>query len=173
MQKSITNLSSWSVEDVEAHMAGLPRGQELERIRVVAQSHVNRSLEPREVRLRWAKLSLAANKQFHGDEPWSQTRMRCQEFRLRTWVIEHIGPDADPDWNPDALAEDTIAALSLQPGQAEATAANWRELPIEQIGVLRRHKNLTGHIDRLMPSLRPGPIKDQLAAWASVRAHLP
>ena len=99
--------------------------------------------------------------------------MHCQEFALRTWVIEHLGPDADPDWNPEALADDTLAALSLDPHQAESTAAHWRDLPREQIGALRRHKNLTAHVDRLIPNLQPGPAKDRLTTWASTRHQLP
>ncbi|MFI2206731.1 hypothetical protein ACH47Z_39630 [Streptomyces sp. NPDC020192] len=173
MDQPNLDLSSWSIERLETHMAGLQRGQELERIRTVAQSHVYRSAESRDARLRWAKLSLAANRRFHGDGPWEQARMHRQEFALRTWVIEHLGTDADPDWSPEALANDTLAALSLEPRRAKSLAAGWRDLPIEQMGDLRRHKNLTAHIDRLMPSLPLGPIKDQLAGWSSVRQHLP
>ncbi|WP_411137945.1 hypothetical protein [Streptomyces sp. C10] len=99
--------------------------------------------------------------------------MHSQEFALRTWVIERLGADADPDRNPEALATDTLATLSLEPGRAESVAAAWRDLPKEKIGDLRRHKNLTAHINRLMPRLPPGRIKDQLARWASVRQHLP
>lgn len=99
--------------------------------------------------------------------------MRSQEFALRTWVIEHLGAGTDPDWNPEALANDTLAALSLEPRRAESVAAGWQDLPFKRIGELRRHKNLTAHIDRLMPSIPPGPIKDRLASWASVRQYLP
>ncbi|UYB39215.1 hypothetical protein SLV14_001682 [Streptomyces sp. Je 1-4] len=173
MDQPNLDFSSWSIERLETHMAGLQRGQELERIRVEAQSRVYRSVLPRVDRLRWAKLSLAANRRFHGDGPWEQARMRSQEFELRTWVIERLGADADPDWNPEALATDTLAALSLEPCQAESVTAGWRDLPKEKIGDLRRHKNLTAHINRLMPRLPPGPIKDQLARWASVRQYLP
>ncbi|MEY9873270.1 hypothetical protein ABH931_002752 [Streptacidiphilus sp. MAP12-33] len=173
MEKPIFDHGPGSIESVETHMARIPSKQELEQIREVAQSHAYRSEEPRGDRLRWAKLSLAANKRFHGDDPQAQARMRQQELMLRTWIIEHLGPDADSDWNPQALAEDTLAALTLEPGEAEAASADWRELPIEQIRLLRHHKNLTGHVDRLIPRLEPGQIKDQLAKWASVRAHLP
>lgn len=173
MDQPDLDLSSWSIENLEAHLASLQSGQELKRIRTVAQSHVYRSAETRDVRVRWARLSLAANKRFHGDDPWGRARMHGQEFALRTWVIEHLGPEADPDWNPEALANDTLAALSLEPRQAESAAEDRRDLSIEQIGALRRHKNLTAHVDRLMPDLPPGPLKDQLATWASVRRHLP
>jgi hypothetical protein len=39
--------------------------------------------------------------------------MLSQDFALRTWVIEHIGPGADPTCDPDAVAADTIAALRV------------------------------------------------------------
>jgi hypothetical protein len=59
--------------------------------------------------------------------------------------VTTLAADADPDWNPEALANDTLAALSLEPRRAESLAAGRRDLPIEQIGDLRRHKNLTAH----------------------------
>ncbi|MBM9509308.1 hypothetical protein [Actinacidiphila acididurans] len=177
MDRLNPDFGAWSIESLETRVAGLQWGHELERIRTVAQSYIHRSDQPRDVRLRWAKLSLAANRRYHGDGAWEQARTRSQEFALRTWVIACLASDtdlaSDPDWNPEALATDTLAALSLEPGRAESAATGWRDLPIEQIGELRRHKNLTAHIDLLMPSLPPGPVKDRLAAWVSVRRHLP
>ncbi|MFI1168629.1 hypothetical protein ACH4UM_34955 [Streptomyces sp. NPDC020801] len=102
MDQPNLNPSSWSIESLETHMAGLGRGQVLERIRTVAQSHVYRSVQSRDAGLRWARLSLAANRRSCGDGVWEQALMRSQEFALRTWVIEHLGTDADPDWNPEA-----------------------------------------------------------------------
>lgn len=48
-----------------------------------------------------------------------------------------------------------------------------RGLPIEQIDELRRHKNLTAHLDELVHVLQPGPTKDRLVAWREVRKLLP
>jgi hypothetical protein len=102
--------------------------------------------------------------------------------KLRTWVIRHLSPDStDTDWNPEALAADTLAALTLEPGQASAIAASWRKLPIEQIrelpiGQIRelhRHKVLTLHLGHLIGYLPPGLARDQLTAWHEVREHLP
>ena len=93
---------------------------------------------------------------------------------LRMWVIDHLGPDNETqDWSPETLAADTIAALSLTPVEARARADQWRDLPIEQIGELRRHKNLTAHLDRLVCHLQAGPIRDRLLAWAETRQYLP
>jgi hypothetical protein len=168
----IQDLSTWTIDRLEA-LATAQQGQELERIRVVAQSHAYRSGEPQSVRLRWAKLSLSANERLPGGNPWDDARKDHQNFALRTWVIEHIGPGTDRDWDPEALAADTLAALTLDPGQAGALSANWRELPIEQIGELRRHKNMTAHLDRLMAFIPSGPTKDRLNSWIDVRKHLP
>lgn len=169
----VPGLSSWSAEALEAHLAGLQQGHELEQIRRVAQSHVYAPAEPRAARVHRAKPSLAASRRFHSDDLRDQAGLHCQESTLHTWVIEHLGPDDDPDRNPAALARDTLAALSPGPHQAESDAEDRRDLPIEQIRALRRHKNLTAHIDLPMPNLQSGPLKNQLKAWASVRRHPP
>lgn len=166
------DLSTRPLEDLEAY-AATQHGHELEQIRVVAQANAYRPDQPRQVRLRWAKLSLNANTRLHGEEPWDRARMLGHNFMLRTWVIEHLGSDTDPDWNPEILAADTLAALTLDPTHARTISAGWRDLPIEQIGELRGHKNLTAHLDRLVDTLQPGPTKDRLVAWAEARKLLP
>lgn len=168
----IRNLDRWTIERLEA-FAATQAGEELEQVRVIAESHVHRSDEPSHLRRRWAKLSLRANERLHGDGPWHHARMASQAFALRTWVIEHLGSDTDPDWNPEILAADTLAALAGDPNDARTISEGWRDLPIEQIGELRRQKNLTAHLDRLVDSLQPGPDKDRLINWIEVRELLP
>jgi len=110
----------------------------------------------------------------HGTGPWQQARRACQNFRLRTWIIDDLGPDpADPDWDPDVLAADTLAELSLDPAEAHALAQRWRELPHDRIGELRRQKNLTAHLATLVHHVRPGRVRDTLVRWTEVRRHLP
>jgi hypothetical protein len=145
----------------------------MEQVRIVAQSNAYRSDLSNSDRLRWAKLSLQANQRLPGDDPWERARRECQEFMLRTWIIERLGPATDPDWNPEPLAADTLAALTLDPSHARTISARWRDLPIEQIGQLRRHKNLTAHLHRLVDMLRPGPTRVQIGAWIAVREFLP
>jgi hypothetical protein len=81
--------------------------------------------------------------------------------------------DADAARSPEALAADTLTALTLEPTQASSMAVSWRALPKEQIGELRRHKILTAHLEWLIGYLNPGPEKDQLIAWKKVRERLP
>ena len=75
--------------------------------------------------------------------------------------------------NPEALATDTLAALTVDPEDARAMSASWRDLPIEQIAELRRHKNLTAHLDRLVGLLPPGLTRERVATWVEVRKLLP
>ncbi|BCJ39667.1 hypothetical protein GCM10010168_78780 [Actinoplanes ianthinogenes] len=168
----IRELDTWPVDRLEAFTAAR-NGEELEQVRVIAQNRAYWSDASRLARLRWAKLSLHANERLHGDDPWEQVRMANQAFMLRAWVIQHLGPDEDPDWNPEILATDTLAALTVDPERARTMSANWRDLPIEQIGELRRQKILTAHLDRLVDLLRPGATKDRLVVWAQVRELLP
>jgi hypothetical protein len=168
----VRDLSTWTVDRLEA-FATTRQGEELECVRVVAQSHVYRSDEPPDVRLRWAKLSLNANERLPDGGPWSRARKTCQNFALRTWIIGHLGPDTDPDWRPDVVAADTLAALTLDPGEAAALSRSWCDLPVGRIGELRRHKNMTAHLDQLLGHLPPGPDRDRLLSWTEVREHLP
>ncbi|MFJ3842269.1 hypothetical protein ACIPY6_43260 [Streptomyces sp. NPDC090054] len=89
-------------------------------------------------------------------------------------MIDRLGPDdTDPDWSPDALAADTLDALTITPAQGAALAHGWRDLDIEQIRRLRWHKNLTAHLETLLGYLAPGRTRDQLLAWTSTRRLLP
>ncbi|WP_327713268.1 hypothetical protein OG912_38800 (plasmid) [Streptomyces sp. NBC_00464] len=166
------DLSTWTIERLQAFASDAP-SQQLEAVRVVAQGHAYRADEPRE-RQQWAKLSLRANQRLHGDGLWVRARAAQQNFMLRMWMIDQLGPDdEDDDWNPETLAADTVTALALPPAEARALADRWRDLTAEQMGELRRHKNLTAHLDRLVNHLQPGPIRDQLLAWIETRQHLP
>lgn len=165
-------MGTWRIERLEAYAADV-RGYQLEHVRFTAQFHAYQSVEPREVRLRWAVLSLDANRRSQGDGPQEQYRVSHTDFTLRTWIIENLGPGPEQASDPEALAADTLAALTHDPAQATAIAADWRSLPIEQIRDLRRHKNLTAHLDRLVGHLRPGPTTELLKAWIEARKWLP
>lgn len=172
--ESERNMSAWPIERLWAFAADAHHGEQLEAVRVIAQEHVYSADQPREVRLEWAKLSLLANRRMRGQGPADSARQVVQAFMLRAWVIDHLGPDnEDPDWSPDRLAADTLHALALTPPAAADLAANWRELAVEQIRELRRHKNLTAHLELLTGHLQPSSTRDQLLCWASTRQLLP
>lgn len=101
-------------------------------------------------------------------------RVVQQDFTLRMWVIDGLGPDdTDPDWSPEALASDTLDALILTPSRAAGLAQDWHDLPVEQIRTLRCHKNLTAHLESLVSYLPPGPVREQLVTWTATRPLLP
>ncbi len=162
------DLSTWPIERLRAYAMQIVGGS-LEGVRVVAQGHAYDAGQPDEARREWAELSLLANRRM-GDDG-SPGRAAHQDFMLRMWVIDTLGPH--PEWSPDTLATDTLAALSLTPAEAGAYAHDWRDLPIERIRELRRHKNLTAHLERLTAHLGPGPTRDRLLHWIEVRRLLP
>ncbi|MFE9451945.1 hypothetical protein [Streptomyces sp. NPDC006739] len=167
--------STWTLKQLATFIQNA-RGQQLETARVAAQGHAYDSAHPREGRRQWAKLSLLANRLMlaDGEGDLTRTRVTHQDFMLRMWVIDRLGPDdTDPDWSPDALAADTLDALTITPAQAAALADGWRDLAIEQIRRLRWHKNLTAHVETLLGYLAPGRTREQLLAWTSTRRLLP
>ncbi|QBS44840.1 hypothetical protein [Nocardia sp. CS682] len=169
----LTDLSTWTIERLQALVA-VAGDRQLEAVRVVAQGHVYDFGEPSDLRRRWAKLSLWANGRMSGEGSAGRQRKAQNNFMLRTWVIDKLGPIAeDSDWSPEALATHTLFELSLTPHQARALGERWTELPIDQIRELRRHKNLTAHIERLAAHLQPSALRDQLLEWAQTRRYLP
>ncbi|MBO0657227.1 hypothetical protein J1792_32295 [Streptomyces triculaminicus] len=129
-------LSTWPMERLWA-FALEAQGQELEAARVIAQAHADRCEEPQETRRQWAKLSLQVNQLLPSDTQWDRARLAQQNFILRMWVIDQLGPDdEDPDWNPERLAADTAAVFTLAPSDTRALAGHWRSLAIDQIGEL-------------------------------------
>jgi hypothetical protein len=160
------DLSTWAIDRLEHHVATLVDRRELDRARVAAQSHACQVGElAAGVRRRWAKLALAAIARLPGDDPTDRAEREQNNFLLRMWIIERLGPDGDPDWDPAALAADTLAALALDADQAGAMATGWRHLPREQIAALHRHGRLTLHVHRLVHHLPSGPARDRLAGW--------
>ncbi|MEV6582319.1 hypothetical protein AB0M92_29605 [Streptomyces sp. NPDC051582] len=129
---------------------------------------------PAGLRKQWAKLSLQVNARMQGGGPWDQARMAAQNFWLRTRMVEEFGPDPDDaDWDADAIASGIVSAVILTPEQARGLSVRWQDQPIEQIGYLRRVKNVTAPFERLQHLLPPGPLHELALAWLSVRKVLP
>ncbi|WP_253266338.1 hypothetical protein [Streptomyces sp. 6-11-2] len=167
------DLSTWTFDQLQTFIHDA-HGQQLETARVAAQGHAYNSGHSQETRRQWAKLSLLANRRMLDNAEGPSARVAHQDFTLRMWVIDRLGPDdTDPDWSPEALASDTLDALTFTHTQAAGLAEGWRDLPIEQIRELRRHKNLTAHLDSLVGYLEPGPVRGRLVAWTAIRQHLP
>jgi hypothetical protein len=168
-----SDLGNWTMARLWA-LADEAEGQQIEAMCAVAQGHAYDSDESREARRRWAKLSLHANRRRPINDPRRRADVDQRDFMLRTWVIDHLGPDEDdPDWAPETLASDTLAALVLTPADALALAVSWTQLPVEQIAELRRHKNLTAHLHTLVDCLRPSTNRDRLLIWLRARQELP
>ncbi|WP_435060259.1 hypothetical protein [Streptomyces sp. bgisy060] len=166
-------MNEWAIDQLQVFLHDA-RGQQLETARVAAQGHAYDSSHPPEARRQWAKLSLLANRRMRDNAKGPSAREAQQDFMLRMWAINHLGPDrTDHEWSPEALAFDTLDALTFTPGQAAHLAEGWRALPIERIRELRWHKNLTSHLESLVGYLAPGPVREQLANWNAARLLLP
>ncbi|MFJ4368873.1 hypothetical protein ACIP4S_32720 [Streptomyces chartreusis] len=167
------DLSTWTLDQLQTFIQDA-RGQQLETARVAAQGQAYNSSHPHEARRQWAKLSLLANRRILDPAEGRSVRAAQQEFMLRMWVIDQLGSDdTDTDWSPEVLASDTLDALTLTPPQAAGLAEGWRDLPTEQIRELRRHKNLTAHLESLVGYLAPGPVRERLVTWTAIRPLLP
>ncbi|MEU9335673.1 hypothetical protein AB0D49_21215 [Streptomyces sp. NPDC048290] len=57
--------------------------------------------------------------------------------------------------------------------RARELSVRWQDRSIEQIGLLRRAKNITAPLERLRHHLPPGPLHDLALEWLAVRRHMP
>lgn len=175
MSPSIADARAWPFDEFQAWADRTDHhDQELEQIREVTVSHTQDDRLDAESRKRWAKLSLHTNARMTGEHPWQQARKADNNLRLRTLIIDRLGPDeSDPDWNPNVVASDILAVLTLTPATAREMSSHWQILPIDQIASLRRHKNATAPLQQLLRHLQPGPTHDHAREWLAVRDLLP
>ncbi|MFI9155541.1 hypothetical protein [Streptomyces sp. NPDC053367] len=68
-------------------------GPHLEPARVVAQGQAYHDGRRGHVRRQWAKLSLLANRRMLDGAGGCSVRVAHQDFMLRMWVIDQLGPD--------------------------------------------------------------------------------
>ncbi|RBQ21912.1 hypothetical protein DP939_04370 [Spongiactinospora rosea] len=94
-------------------------------------------------------------------------------FRLRMLIITDLGPNGDPEWDPDVLGADILHVLPLDREQAATWSLNWEERPISEIRSLRHCKNLLSSAKMLRPHLTDPTIITELDQWLTVREHLP
>lgn len=166
--------STWTLGRVREWAARLDDGQELEAVRAVTVDHVQDGHLPPDERKSWAKLSLQVNSRMYDKGAQRQARMTQNNVRLRTFIISKLGPDPeDPDWSPEQVVRDVLAAVPLTPEQARGLSEHWRDLPVDRIRELREIKNLTGPLQELLGHLHPGRLHAQAQEWLHARTALP
>jgi hypothetical protein len=145
------------------------------RVRNMAQSRAyERKLSPGE-RREWAATMLAASEceqRFGRLKPWDGARDR---FTMRTYIIVNLGPmPGDEMWDPVTLARDVLGTLTLPPDRARELAEHWQTLPIEQMQLLRQHKNvLRPFLPELVDMLADGEVATRVHEWLAIRPNLP
>ncbi|MEH0939174.1 hypothetical protein [Micromonospora psammae] len=108
---------------------------------------------------------------FAGYDRWSAA---ADAFTLRSLLIGELGSvPGDGTWDRAALIRSVLAAVTLMPSQAGEFADRWQTLPIEQIQLLRRHKNLLAPLAPLVDQLPAGPDAERVRAWLAVLPKLP
>ena len=144
------------------------------RLRWVAQSRLyDRSLDTSE-RLEWAAAALDLThcaERFAGYSHWDAV---LDEVNLRCFVVSRLG--ARPQDEPADLAclvQVAAAAIELTPDQALDLSSRWRELPLDQIVMLRRHKNLLAPLTLVADQLPAGRETDRIRALLALRPALP
>jgi len=149
-------------------------GHAIEHLRWIALSRAQNTRLDGESRKKWAKLALRVNARADRDRPFAQARIAAQSAQLRTLIIDQLGPDRDDrDWDPDIVAADILADLTVQPARARELSGTWRDMPLDQMASLRGIKNVTAPLARLLPHLQPGTNCDLIREWIAVRNLLP
>jgi hypothetical protein len=103
--------------------------------------------------------------------PWEAEADRAN---MRAFVIGELGPAGNDQWHPPAVLRSILATLTLEPDAADALAQRWRELPVAEILLLRRHRNLIGGPLAMVLEHVPDGVDAQLARrWLAVLPRLP
>ncbi|GII25361.1 hypothetical protein Pme01_49580 [Planosporangium mesophilum] len=143
-------------------------------VRWIAQLHVYDRTLPAEDRREWAEAALSLTKcaeRFTGYDRWTAV---ADAFKLRSLLVRELGPvPGDGTWDVAALLRDVLAVVTLAPDQARELAERWQTLPVEQIQLLRRHKNLLTPLVPLADRLPAGSDAERVRAWLAVRPDLP
>jgi hypothetical protein len=63
--------------------------------------------------------------------------------------------------------------LTMTPSYARELSDRRQTLSIEQMGELRRIKNITAPLKQLLRHIHPGPVCDQAREWVATRGLLP
>ncbi|UQX01942.1 hypothetical protein [Streptomyces sp. RerS4] len=146
-----------------------PRPQAL---RVLAVARMQDDRLPREVRVRWARVALAATRRRAAAEGASALETGPDLAFVRCYLIRELGAGAAGE--PAALCAELLALLDLTPAEAAERGRIWRELPPARILHLRRLKGVARWLVPLRPLLAvDDPLTEAVDAWLAVRALLP
>lgn len=144
------------------------------RTRWIAQLHVYDRTLTAEARREWAEVALSLTdraERFADYDRWSGA---TDAFNLRSLLIQELrSVPGDENWDQAALVRSVLAAVTLMPAQANELAERWQTMPIEQIQLLRRHKNLLAPLAPLVDQLSAGPDAERVRTWLAVLPNLP
>lgn len=179
-QDLVGDMDAWSSARVRLWMSTLSEDNAPRSVnwwlgtRWIAQLHVYDRTLTAEARREWAEVALSLTdraERYAGYDRWSAS---ADGFNLRSLVIRDLGSvPGDENWDRAALVRSILAAMTLTPARAAQLAVRWQSLPVEQIRLLRRHKNLLAPLVPLVDQLPAGPDAERVHAWLLVLPHLP
>ncbi|GGX77587.1 hypothetical protein GCM10010358_34940 [Streptomyces minutiscleroticus] len=127
------------------------------------------------IRLRWARLAVAAVANKYIGSHDSDARKDVELVQLRAAMIKNLGPDAgDPDRNPELLSRYITEKCGISYADISAATTEWRKLPPAEILRLRRIRNMLSAaqgIDQHL--LTDSPIKRASEQWLTLVPKLP
>lgn len=127
---------------------------------------------PREVRVRWGRVALAAIDRCADVEATHDLDRAIDVAYVRCYLIQRLGQEHAED--PAALCAELLGLIDLTPQEAAAQGPSWRELPVPRIRELRRVKRVAYWLSCLRPHLAADdPLTEAVDAWTAVRDRLP
>ncbi|MCX5196186.1 hypothetical protein OOK31_20170 [Streptomyces sp. NBC_00249] len=164
-----------ALEELEAWLATEPPlGDEPlpQTLRALAGTRMQDEGLPREVRVRWGRVTLAAIRRLAEEEGIPELHWWADVAYVRCYLIRFLGQESTED--PAGLCAELLGLIDLTPDEAAAQGPSWRELPTPRIRHLRRVKSLTHWMTQLRPYLAADdPLAEAVDAWAAVRPLLP
>lgn len=170
--------SGYSLEELERHVHGggaEGRSDDWEQIRELSVGRMQSAAYPREVRIRWAHLALAAIAHRYASPVEDPKKSVADSALVRSFMIREFGEsEEDEARRIGDLCAHVEAHLGMTRAEALQAASGWRGAPREQVLDLRRIKNMLTPLAAIQDLLHTDdPIQQDVAAWLTLVPRLP
>ncbi|MFI2368405.1 hypothetical protein [Streptomyces sp. NPDC018833] len=167
-----------SLEDLErrVHGRGAVGGAEnWEHIRELSVGRMQSAAYPREIRIRWAHLALAAIAGKYAPSLEDPKKSVAESAHVRSFMIREFGEsEADEARRIGELCAHVEAHLGMTREEARQLASEWGGAPREQVLHLRRIKNMLTPLAAIQDLLQEeDPIQRDITGWLALIPVLP
>ncbi|MDQ1010168.1 hypothetical protein QFZ82_004653 [Streptomyces sp. V4I23] len=177
-RSDVEGFSGYSLEDLErrVHGRGAVGGAEnWERIRELSVGRMQSAAYPREIRIRWAHLALAAIAGKYAPPLEDPMKSVTESAHVRSFMIQAFGEsEEDEARRIGELCAHVETHLGMTREEALQLASEWRGAPREQVLHLRRIKNMLTPLAAIHDLLHEeDPIQEDITEWLSLIPRLP